>query len=144
MENSMAVPSATRTGRIVRVPILLKQSMLYWIPTLYLVVTNLASGTTDILHAPPLYAETFAAGVPAALCHAARRLEGPRGGGIAGAWVSSRQGMGIRRLFIDFSAGVVAYAAAGDGIASYIGPVVSMGALIASWYLRPQSRRLPD
>src|SRR5688500_20293949 len=45
-------------------------------------------------------------------------------------------------LFFDFSGALVAYAAVGDGAASYIGPLASLAALIASWWLRPVSRRL--
>jgi hypothetical protein len=37
---------------------------------------------------------------------------------------------------------MVAYAAVSDGVRSYIAPVVSMSALIASWCLRLLSRRL--
>ena len=144
MQNSMILPSRTETNQIVRIPISLKQPMWYWIPTLYLVLTSLAAATTAILHAPPLYGEMLRLGYP------------PHFAVLLGVW----KVLGVVALlapgyplvkewayagfFIDFSASVVAYAAAGDGVVSYIGPVVSMGALIASWYLRPQSRRLAE
>lgn len=144
MQSSMVVPSAAETARVGRVPIWLKQSLWYWIPTIYVVLTSLAAGTTAILHAPPLYGEVLRLGYP------------PHFATLLGVW----KVLGVAALlapgyplvkewayagfFIDFSAGIAAYAAAGDGAVSYVAPVVSMGALIVSWYLRPQSRRLPE
>jgi hypothetical protein len=42
----------------------LKRTMWYWVPTLYVVLTNFLAGVTDILHAPPLYTETLRLGYP--------------------------------------------------------------------------------
>jgi hypothetical protein len=94
------------------------------------------------LHAPPLYTETLRLGYP------------PHFSTLLGAWkvlgavALLAPGYPLVKewayagFFIDFSAAVVAYAAAGDGVVSYIGPVVAIAALITSWYLRPTSRRL--
>jgi hypothetical protein len=45
-------------------------------------------------------------------------------------------------MFIDYSAAVVSHVATGDGPATLVGPLVSMGCLAGSWYLRPDARRL--
>ena len=142
MQNSISVKSASEADRISGVPTSLRPSILYWIPTLWIVLTNLWAGPTDILHLPPLYDDLLRLGYP------------PHFSTLLGVWkvlgaiallvpgYPLVKEWAYAGFFIDFSAAVVAYAAAGDGIISYIGPLVSMGALIASWYLRPQSRRL--
>src|SRR5262249_55414639 len=119
-----------------------KRTMWYWVLTLYVVLTNFLAGVTDILHAPPLYTETLRLGYP------------PHFSTLLGAWkvlgaiALLAPGYPLVKewayagFFIDFTAAVVAHAAAGDGIVSYIGPVVSVTALVASWYLRPTSRRM--
>ena len=43
-------------------------------------------------------------------------------------------------MFIDVTAAMVAYAAVGDGV--FHRPIVWLGALLALWQLRPESRRL--
>jgi hypothetical protein len=144
MENSMAVRHAADANRIGSVLISRKRSILYWMPTLYVVLTNLWAGSTDILHAPPLYAETLRLGYPP---HFSMLLGVWK---LLGAVALLAPGYPLLKewayagFFVDFSAAVVAYAAAGDGLVSYIGPVVSIGALIASWYLRPESRRITE
>jgi hypothetical protein len=105
---------------------------------------ELPGRVTDILHAPPLYTETLRLGYP------------PHFSTLLGAWkvlgavALLAPGYPLVKewayagFFIDFSAAVVAYAAAGDGVVSYIGPVVAIVALITSWYLRPASRGLHE
>jgi DoxX-like family len=144
MQSSMVVPSTTETNRIGRVPISLRQSMPYWIPTLYVALTSLVAGTTAILHAPPLYEEMLRLGYPP---HFATLLGVWK---ILGVVALLAPGLPLAKewayagFFIDFSAGIVAYAATGGGVVSYIGPVASLGALVVSWYLRPRSRRLAE
>jgi hypothetical protein len=114
----------------------------YWVSTMYIVLTSLWAGVTDILHAPPLFDEVLRLGYP------------PHFSTLLGVWkVLGAVALAVPRypllkewayagMFIDFSGAMVAYASVGDCVASYIGPVLSMSALIASWYLRPRSRRL--
>jgi hypothetical protein len=45
-------------------------------------------------------------------------------------------------LFIDYSAALVAHAAAGDAASRFIGPTLALAFMIGSWWLRPASRRL--
>jgi hypothetical protein len=47
-------------------------------------------------------------------------------------------------IFIDLSGAVVASAANAAGAFHVIAPIVLIGILVASWALRPESRRLPD
>jgi hypothetical protein len=47
-------------------------------------------------------------------------------------------------IFIDLSGAVVASAANAGGAFHVIAPMVLIGFLVASWALRPASRRLPD
>jgi hypothetical protein len=142
MQNSMAVTTATAARRISGVPISLKWLSFYWVSTMYIVLTSFWAGVTDILHAPPLFDEVLRLGYP------------PHFSTLLGVWkVLGAVALALPRypllkewayagMFIDFSGAMVAYASVGDGVASYIEPVLSMSALIASWYLRPRSRRL--
>jgi hypothetical protein len=47
-------------------------------------------------------------------------------------------------IFIDLSGAIVAVAANAGGAFHIIAPLVLIGFLVASWALRPESRRLPD
>jgi DoxX-like family len=138
----MTVTNAVGGAPIDGASISLKLTMWYWVPTLYVVLTNFLAGATDILHAPPLYTETLRLGYP------------PHFSTLLGAWkvlgaivlLAPRYPLvkewAYAGFFIDFTAAVIAHVATGDGIAAGIGPVVSVAALITSWYLRPTSRRL--
>ena len=142
MENSVAVTSTSRAGWSGGVQISLKWLSSYWVSTMYVVLTSLWAGVTDILHAPPLFDEVLRLGYP------------PHFSTLLGVWkvlgavalIAPRYPLlkewAYAGMFIDFSSAIVAYASVGDGVVSYIGPVLSMSALIASWYLRPKSRRL--
>ena len=117
---------------------------LYWVFTLWIALESLWAGVTDILHAPPLFGILLHLGYP------------PHFGTMLGVWkLLGAVALLLPRypllkewayagMFFDFSAAVVAHASAGDGVVWYIGPVLSIGALIASWYLRPPSRRLAE
>ncbi len=114
----------------------------YWVCTLFLAVNALWAGVTDILHAPPLFEVLLRLGYP------------PHFATLLGAWkvLGAVALLAPRRpllkewayagMFFDFSAAVVAHGAAGDGVAAFVGPALSILALVASWYLRPESRRL--
>ncbi len=115
---------------------------LYWALTLYVAATSLWAGVINVLHAPPLFDELLRLGYPA---HFATLLGVWK---VLGALALLAPGYALLKewayagLFFDFSGALVAYAAAGDGAASYIGPLTSLAALITSWWLRPGSRRL--
>jgi hypothetical protein len=47
-------------------------------------------------------------------------------------------------MFIDNSSAIVSHLAAMDRAAAVIAPLISIGALVGSWHLRPASRRLPN
>ena len=142
MKNFVAVTSTVDASLIGAVPNTRTLLVSYWICTLYVVVTSLWAGVTDILHAPPLFQEVLRLGYP------------PHFSTLLGTWkVLGAVALAAPRypllkewayagMFIDFSGAMVAYASVGDGVVSYIGPALSMSALVASWYLRPQSRRL--
>lgn len=116
--------------------------ILYWVATLYVVVTSLGAGVIDVLHAPPLYDDLLRLGYPA---HFATILGAWKVlGALALFWprYPLLKEWAYAGLFFDFSGAIVAHASAGDGVVAYVGPLVSMGALVASWSLRPASRRL--
>jgi hypothetical protein len=97
-----------------------------------------------IVHARPLFDEVLRLGYP------------PHFSTLLGVWkVLAAAALAVPRrpllkewayagLFVDFSGAMVAYASVGDGLTSFIGPVLAMGALILSWSLRPPSRRLAE
>jgi hypothetical protein len=142
MEKSMAVMEPSGGGRIEALPMSRKWMIAYWVFTLYIASTQLWGGVTDILHAPPLFAILLHLGYP------------PHFSTLLGTWkVLGAVALLAPRypllkewvyagMFFDFSAAMVAHAAAGDGVASQIGPLLSIAMLFGSWYLRPQPRRL--
>ena len=109
---------------------------------MYVALTSLWAGVNAILQAQPLFNEVLRLGYP------------PHFSTLLGVWkVLGAGALSVPRspllkewayagMFIDFSGAMVAYASVGAGVVSYIGPVLSISALIVSWYFRPQSRRL--
>jgi hypothetical protein len=96
----------------------------------------------DILHVPPLYGLLLHLGYPSYFA------------AILGVWkvlgaivlVAPRYPLvkewAYAGMVIDYSSAVVSHWASGDAATALVGPVVSIAALVGSWYLRPQSRRL--
>jgi hypothetical protein len=125
-------------------PMATKWLNLYWIATVYLVLTSLWGGSAAIVHARPLFDEVLRLGYP------------PHFSTLLGVWkVLAAAALAVPRrpllkewayagLFVDFTGAMVAYASVGDGLSSFIGPVLAMGALLLSWSLRPPSRRLAE
>jgi len=116
--------------------------IVYWVFTLWIVLESLWAGVTDILHLPPLFSVLLHLGYPASF------------GVLLGTWkvlgaialVAPRHPLvkewAYAGLFFDFSGAIYAHLSVGDGPVWLIGPITSIGALAASWALRPQTRRL--
>jgi hypothetical protein len=119
-----------------------KRIIVYWVATLFVAVNALVAGTVDLLRIQPLFGILIHLGFPAYFAT------------ILGIWkvLGAISLLAPRRpllkewayagMFFDFSSAVAAHVSTGDGIVACIGPLVSIGALLASWYLRPRSRRL--
>jgi len=115
----------------------------YWACTLFVAVTALGAGVMDILHVQPLYGLLLHLGYPSYFA------------AILGVWkvlgaivlVAPRYPLvkewAYAGMVIDYSSAAISHLASGDGTAAIAGPIFSMVALAASWYLRPRSRRLP-
>jgi hypothetical protein len=114
----------------------------YWVATVFLAVNAVVAGAMDILRIQPLFGLLLHLGFPAYFATVLGIWK------VLGAIALLAPGYPLLKewayagMFFDFSAAVAAHAATGDGIVACVGPVVSIGALVASWYLRPQSRRL--
>jgi hypothetical protein len=120
------------------------RNAIYWACTLFVAVTALVAGTLDFLHAPPFYDVVLRLGYP------------PHFATLLGVWkiLGALALLAPRRpllkewayagMFIDSTAAVVAYLAAGDGVGAIIAPLFTTALLAASWHLRPASRRLPQ
>jgi hypothetical protein len=116
--------------------------IVYWISTLYIVFESLVAGVTDILQLPLSARLLLHLGYPASF------------GVLLGVWkvlgsivlLAPRYPLlkewAYAGMFFDFSAAIVAHSAVGDGVVWLVGPIMSIGALAASWALRPPSRRL--
>lgn len=142
MKHAVAVTDGAGTGRIRPAVAVTQWLSLYWLATTYVVLTSILGGVAAILHSPPLFEEMLRLGYP------------PHFSTLLGVWkVLGAAALSVPRrpllkewayagFFVDFTGAMVAYASAGAGIASYIGPALAIGALMLSWYLRPSSRRL--
>jgi hypothetical protein len=118
------------------------RAVAYWTTTLFVALTALSAGVMDILHLPPLFGLLLHLGYP------------PYFATMLGLWkmagalvlVAPRYPLvkewAYAGMVIDLSSAVTSHLASGDGAVAVIGPIISMGALAGSWYLRPQSRRL--
>jgi hypothetical protein len=114
----------------------------YWVFTLFITLTALAAGASDILHLQPLYGILLHLGYPpyfGAILGVAK---------VIGAIVLLTPRYPLFKewayagMFCDYAAAIASHAAAGDGASAVAGPALSMAAMAASWYLRPSSRRL--
>jgi hypothetical protein len=115
----------------------------YWLCTLFVALTALGAGIMDILHVEPLFGLLLHLGYPSYFA------------AILGVWkvlgalvlVAPRYPLvkewAYAGMVIDYSSAVISHLASGDGAGAIAGPILSMVALAASWYLRPRSRRLP-
>jgi hypothetical protein len=114
----------------------------YWLLTLFVTLTAVGAGASDILHLQPLYGILLHLGYP------------PYFGALLGMWkvlgavvlLSPRiplvKEWAYAGMFCDYASAVGSHAACGDGAVALMGPLISVGALAGSWYLRPASRRL--
>jgi hypothetical protein len=117
-------------------------SIAYWAVTLFVAGTSAASGAMDILRTEPLFGVLLHLGYPAYFATllgtwkvlGAIALLAPRSTRLK-EWAYAG-------FFFDDTAAFVSHAAVGDGVAQLAGPLVSLGFLVASWWLRPASRRL--
>ncbi len=142
MDSSMAVPTTNDANSTAEKPMPRRRVVAYWAFTLYVAITSVSAGVTLILLLPPVRAQLLELGYP------------PHFGVLLGVWkVLGAIALLMPRypllkewayagLFFDFTSAVVAWAAAGGGILSYVGPLLALGALAASGWLRPSSRRL--
>jgi hypothetical protein len=114
----------------------------YWVFTLLVALSTLGSGVMAILHLRPFYRILLHLGYPRYFATllgvwtvlGAVALLAPRHP-LLKEWAYAG-------MFIQFSSAGISHLAAGDGAVWLVGPIVLIGALAASWYLRPYSRRL--
>src|SRR6266542_1457707 len=118
-----------------------KAIIVYWVCTLFVALNALGAGIIDILHLQPLFGLLLHLGYPSYFAT------------ILGVWkvlgaivlVAPRYPLvkewAYAGMFIDFSSAVISHLVSGDGAGALAAPIVSMVALIGSWYLRPSSRR---
>jgi DoxX-like protein len=119
------------------------RAIVYWVATAIIAGNGVVAGMIDILRVQPLFGILLHLGYPAYF------------GTILGTW----KVLGAIALlapgyplvkewayagsFVDYTAAVASYVAVGDRLPSHLaGPIVSILFLVASWALRPPSRRV--
>jgi hypothetical protein len=114
----------------------------YWVATGLVAGPSLMAGAVDLFRLQPYFGVLLHLGYPAYF------------GSLLGVWkilgAVALLAPGYPRvkewayagLFIDYTAAVVSYLAVHDGAAQLAGPIFSLAFLVASWALRPPSRRL--
>lgn len=114
----------------------------YWICTVAIALLMLSGGVLQVMRAPTAIAGITHLGYPV---HFAVLLGVWK---ILGAIVIVLPGFALVKewayagMFIDFTGASVAHAAAGGPTGNIIAPLLFAAVLIASWALRPASRRL--
>jgi uncharacterized membrane protein YphA (DoxX/SURF4 family) len=119
------------------------RTIIYWVATLFVVGNGAVAGTMNILRIQPLFGMLLHLGYPAYFAT------------VLGIWkvlgslalVAPRyprlKEWAYAGMFIDYTAAVASYAAVGEGVASNLAfPIISIVFLVASWALRPSSRRV--
>jgi hypothetical protein len=109
---------------------------------MYIVVTSFAAGVAAILRAPALFAELLRLGYPSHFIVLLGTWEVLGAAALCAPRHPLLKEWAYAGMFINFSGAIVAHASAADGAGSYLAPVLSISALIASWWLRPPSRRV--
>jgi hypothetical protein len=116
----------------------------YWASTLLVAIPAVMAGGMDLLRLQPLFGILLHLGYPAyfATILGVWKVLG------AGVLVAPRHPLlkewAYAGMVIDYSSATLSHAALHDGAGAIVGPALSLAALVASWYLRPASRRLPE
>lgn len=120
-----------------------RRMIAYWIVTVFIAGNAAVAGAMDILRIQPVFGILAHLGYPAYF------------GAILGTWKALGavallvpgyprvKEWAYAGMFIDYTAAATSYVSVGDATASnLIGPILSVAFLVASWTLRPASRRL--
>jgi uncharacterized membrane protein YphA (DoxX/SURF4 family) len=129
---SIASPTASSRGRIIA----------YWVTTALIAFQLGSGGAGDILRIQPVAEGMAHLGYPAYFCV------------ILGVWkvlgAVAVLAPGLPRLkewayagtVFDLSGAAASHLAVGDGAIKLVGPIVFIGLAVASWALRPSSRKI--
>lgn len=141
METSMRVVETTSNDRGAAMRVR-KGLIAYWLCTLWVGLTAIVAGAINVLHAPPLFQQLLHLGYPP---YFATLLGVWKVVGavvvLAPRWPLAKE-WAYAGMLIDYSSAVISYAVVGGGAADFVGPLIAIAALAASWLLRPQPRRL--
>lgn len=113
----------------------------YWISTALLVLVFLGGGVMDLRQPPEVLESMKALGYPAyfATLLGLWKLSGALALVVPG--FPRVKEWAYAGMFFDLTGAAVSHAAVGDPFAKTLVPLVLTGVLIASWALRPSSRR---
>ncbi len=118
-----------------------KRRIAFWVATVFVAGNSAVAGALDILRIQPFFGILLHLGYPAYFS------------AILGTWkvlgavalLAPRyprlKEWAYAGLFFDFTAAAASHAAVGE-VAQLVGPISSIAFLVASWALRPSSRRI--
>ncbi len=113
----------------------------YWVATSLLVLTFVSGGVMDLRQTPEMLEGMKALGYPAYFATLLGLWK------LSGALALVVPGFGRVKewayagMFFDLTGAAVSHAAVGDPLGKVLVPLVLTGVLVASWALRPSSRR---
>ncbi|MER2562556.1 MAG: DoxX family protein [Myxococcaceae bacterium] len=113
----------------------------YWVATSLLVLTFVSGGVMDLQQTPEMLEGMKALGYPAYFATLLGLWK------LSGALALVVPGFGRVKewayagMFFDLTGAAVSHAAVGDPLGKVLVPLVLTGVLVASWALRPSSRR---
>lgn len=119
-----------------------RRIILYWVATVFVGGNSIAAGAMDVLRMQPLFGILLHLGYPAYFATLLGVWKVLGGLALLAPRAPRLKEWAYAGLFIDFTAAFTAHLAVGDGAAQLAGPILSTLLLVASWALRPPSRRL--
>ena len=115
----------------------------YWVTTAFVAFNSATAGTLDVLRIQPFFGMLLHLGYPAYFS------------AILGTWkvlgalaivvpgTPRLKEWAYAGLFFDCTSAALSYLATGAGLVQTLGPLLFAAVLVASWALRPPTRRLP-
>lgn len=119
-----------------------KQTIGYWVTTGLVGFAFAAGGLADVMGSPEIVGAMTHLGYPAYLAAILGVWKLLGAAAIALPGLPRVKEWAYAGMFFDLTGASISHAAVGDGVSAVLTPLVLLGLVMASWALRPESRKL--